>query len=230
MMQDPVYFVDIVFAIDLTVSMQPYIDKIKKCVCNYGTYFIERAKKINREIRQMRVRVLGFRDFYSDGFDAIEKSRTFIIPEEQDAFISYVNGLSLMGGGNGYSNSLEALSIAMSTDWNNPIAPFYKERDFIILFTCNDAYPIEKGTECENPFYPKYAPYKYPDLVAKWDSISNLDFGKKNLLVYTPDNIVHQKIEEDFPYSFFSPITSESDELFFVPEAFFDAIMDYHFF
>lgn len=223
-MQDPVYFVDIVFAIDLTVSMQPYIDKIKKCVCNYGTYFIERAKKINRKIRQMRVRVIGFRDFYSDGFDAIEKSRTFIIPEEQDAFISYVNGLSPMGGGNGYSNSLEALSIAMSMDWYNPIAPFYKEKDFIILFTCNDAYPIEKGTKCANPFYPKYAPCTYSDLIAKWN------FTNKILLAYAPKNIAFPIFCEDFCNSCFTPITSESDELLFVPETFFATVMDYHFF
>lgn len=213
-------YADIVFAIDLTGSMQPIINKVKEVAYNLGDQLIAEMKKAGRDIRQLRVKIIGFRDFYCDGPYALEQPiRTFILPDEKAEFKNYVDGLTAKGGGDDPENSLEALALAMKSDWCQPIDPTFKKRHIIVLFTDNDAHPLEKGETCTNEIYPKDIPHTYTDLVSMWGSATQgscmdektvMDPLAKRLAIYAPENLdIWNNIKEDFSGAIFTPIQLE---------------------
>ena len=71
------YNVDIVMCIDCTGSMQGLIEKVKQNAFNFYPDLKKYCESKDKHIDQMRVRVIGFRDFYADGPKAIESSGFF---------------------------------------------------------------------------------------------------------------------------------------------------------
>ena len=209
-------YADIVFAIDLTGSMQPIINKVKEVAYNLGDQLIAEMRTAGRDIRQLRIKIIGFRDFYCDGPYALEESRYFTLPDDKAEFKDYVDGLTAKGGGDDPENSLEALALAMKSDWCQPIDPTFKKRHIIVLFTDTDAHPLEKGETCTNEIYPKDIPHTYADLVSMWgsdaqgtcmDSGAVMDPVAKRLAIYAPNNIgIWTQLQDDVPGIFFNAI------------------------
>lgn len=79
--------VDIVFAIDATESMQPLIDKVKSLTLSFREELEKGLKENRRIIKNLRIKVIVFRDYYVDDKYAMEESRFFILPEEKQEFI-----------------------------------------------------------------------------------------------------------------------------------------------
>lgn len=150
-------YMDIVFCIDVTQSMQPTINKVKGFTLSlYDSLVPFMLEKAHREVKQMRAKVIAFRDFYCDGSCSLIESEFFKLPEQNSSFKSFVNSLQAKGGGDDPENSLEALALAMRTDWVkiNDLST-QRARHVIVLFTDDAAHRFEQSREGTDQYYPK---------------------------------------------------------------------------
>src|SRR4051812_2727778 len=74
-------------------------------------------EKEDRNVTRLRVRVVVFRDVTVDGAQALEASEFFTLPQDHDDFVNFVKRLAPLGGGDPPESGLEALAIAMHSDW-----------------------------------------------------------------------------------------------------------------
>ena len=93
------YNVDIVMCIDCTGSMGDLLDTVKANALKFYPDLKARCDAKGKEISEVRIRVIGFRDFYADESNAIEDSGFYSIPEQEAEFKSFVGKLVPAGGG-----------------------------------------------------------------------------------------------------------------------------------
>src|SRR5580692_5316036 len=122
--------VDIVFVLDVTESMQPYIDAVKQNVIQF-------VQDLSANNRDYRLGLVTFEDYvvskYPDCNCAYRNSFTSNVHE----FTDWVSGLHAGGGGDIPEDQLDALAYAASF----PFRP--KAEGIIIIVT--DAPPHHKG-------------------------------------------------------------------------------------
>ena len=190
-------YADIVYCIDLTSSMKPIIDKVKSTALTLHKDLQEVMQtNYQRKIKQMRIKVIGFRDAYCDGRKSFEVSDFFYLPDEAESFKNFVDGLQPKGGGDIPENSLEALAMAMQSDWCKPIDPAIRKRHVIVLFTDAPAHPLEKSQYGIDRNYPKGMPESYSELIDWWcgqgalskENNVNMDQIAKRLAVFAPES------------------------------------------
>ena len=189
-------YADIVYCIDLTASMRPIIQKVK----DTARTLHEDLQKVmqenyQRSIKQLRIKVIGFRDFYCDGDYALEQSPFFYLPDEADAFKRFVDKLEAKGGGDIPENSLEAVALAMQSDWCTTLDSSIRKRHIIVLFTDASAHPLEKAAGYSGSNYPDNMPKSYTELVDWWSGQGALASGTtvemdqvaKRLALFAPE-------------------------------------------
>ncbi len=190
-------YADIVYCLDLTSSMKPIIDKVKETALTLHDK-LQHVMSTNyqRSIKQLRIKVIGFRDAYCDASKAFEISRFFYLPEEAAEFKSFVDGLEPKGGGDIPENALEALALAIKSDWCKTIDNSIRKRHIVIMFTDAPAHPLEKSKDGTDSYYPEGMPAEYVDLVDWWCSQGKLASGTcvemdpiaKRIAVYAPES------------------------------------------
>ena len=114
------YAVDIVFCIDATGSMTPIIDQVKANALRFYDDVQSNLTAKGKNVDQLRVRVIGFRDFAADGAAALDESPFFTLPDEQADFSAFVNGLVAEGGGDAPESGLEAVALAIDSPGPRP--------------------------------------------------------------------------------------------------------------
>ena len=200
--------IDIVYCIDLTQTMGPLIKKIQETVSVLPDLI---QKKLfycySRNVRHLRTKIIGFRDIYADGDYAFEISPFFRLPDEADKFADFVNGLEAKGGGDLPENGLEALAMAMQTDWCKTDDVNVGKRHIIVLFTDAPAHPLEKSANYSGKNYPENMPKTYSDLVYMWygqgscanGSVVTIDPNAARLAIFAPEGSEPWgSISEDF--------------------------------
>ena len=197
---------DIVFVIDATESMQPTIDMVKQTTLSFYDGLQDALREQKRNLSMLRVKVIWFRDFYYDGSQAYGESKFFDLPEEKEAFYDFVAGIRADGGGDLPETSLEALTLAMRSDFDQGGE---RRRHVIVLFTDDEAHPFEDYDalvseaakyDCKPEMYPENMPANLGELYNAWagnpeaeQSIRNesgevkLDLTGRRLLLYAPD-------------------------------------------
>ena len=108
--------VDMVFCIDVTGSMGPFLDSVKSMVQNLYDDLVRELAGRSRLSRNFRAKIIAFRDYYADGEEyAMNESRFYNLtdPDDNLEFCEYVAGLKQGGGGDEPENALEALALAM---------------------------------------------------------------------------------------------------------------------
>ena len=166
------YHVEIAVVLDATASMKPIMEEVKDNVLKFYRKLVEAMKKEGEEISVMRIKVITFRDFAYDDDKALEESRFFNLPEESEDFRNYVEQIQVFGGGDEPANALEALAVAMCSDWTTETIPGIKRRHVILLFTDASAAPLKdasrpgrsKCSRIENPAYPENMPNNLEEL------------------------------------------------------------------
>ena len=108
------YAVDIVFCIDATGSMTPIIDQVKANALRFYDDVQSNLTAKGKNVDQLRVRVIGFRDFAADGAAALDESPFFTLPDERADFSAFVNGL-VAEGGDAPESGLEAVALAIDS-------------------------------------------------------------------------------------------------------------------
>lgn len=187
--------VDIVFAIDATESMQPLIDKVKKLTLSFREELEKGLEENRRIIKNLRIKVIVFRDYYVDDRYALEESRFFILPEEKQDFYNFVSNIRAGGGGDEPESGLEALSLAMQSDF---VQDGDKKRHVIVLFTDASAHPLEQQEDGIPSNYPANMFKNISDLYESWGTeqeslgangrfASTLSRSAKRLVLFAPN-------------------------------------------
>lgn len=167
---DPVqgmsYCVDVVMLIDATGSMAPIIGEVKDNAMSFCSRFHEAMEANGKNVEELRIRVIPFRDYKYDGARAMEASEFFSLPDQNEAFRNYVTGITAAGGGDEPESALEAMALAMRSDWTTKGA---KRRHVILTFTDASAVPLGDSSRMANPTYPAGMPTNLPALGDMWN-------------------------------------------------------------
>lgn len=168
--------VDIVFVIDATRSMEPMIETVKNAALSFHEELYDALRENKRIIKNLRVRVIWFRDFYYDGKYAFGESDFFELPSEKEAFYDFISGIKAEGGGDEPESSLEALVLAMRSNF---MQEGERRRHIIILFTDEEAHRFEdyeqlvadaKKEGCAPELYPSNMPEDLGELYNIWQN------------------------------------------------------------
>ena len=197
--------VDVVFVIDGTQSMQPLIDKVKELTISFRNDLEKELSKNQRRIAKLRVKVIVFRDYYVDAEYAMQETDFFELPEENDAFTRYVSSIKSGGGGDEPESGLEALALAMNSDF---VQEGTKKRHIIVLFTDASAHPLEMQKDGIPTNYPKWMYKSFDQLGDAWGgdqeflgaTTQSIKFTKatKRLVLFAPSMYPWSQIEQNF--------------------------------
>ena len=200
---------DIVFVIDATDSMSPILNIVKNFTMSLHEKVIQGLQQYHRKIKQLRVKVIAFRDYYCDGRMALHESPFFYLPEENADFKDFVTRIEAKGGGDEPESGLEALALAMGSDWETSGT---SKRHAIVLFTDASAHPLEQQLDGIPGNYPSPMLSSYEELMKAWDgelhgeeSIYNMDRNARRLILFTPDTAPWNRIRENFDVTVWNP-------------------------
>lgn len=183
-MQGIKYNVDIVLCIDATGSMSGIIDKVKASALKFNEDLAQAMQEKDKSIDSLRIKVIPYRDYYADDDRAMSESSFFVLPEEKGQFASFVNGVGAEGGGDEPENGLEALALAINSDWTKEGD---KKRQVIVIWTDASVHPLEKNSGSKPPTYPSSMPGNFNDLTDLWEGQGPMNFSAKRLIIYSPD-------------------------------------------
>jgi len=165
------YTVDMVFCIDATGSMEDFtgkqtkiINMVKQNAINfYGDFNNIMAEK-GKKVRQLRVRIVAFRDYIADGEYAMMVTDFFQLPQQAAEFEACIHSIHADGGGDVPEDGLEALAYAIKSKWTTEGA---KKRQVIVVWTDADTHALGFGSGSK--FYPKGMPNDLGELSDWWD-------------------------------------------------------------
>ncbi len=177
------YAVDIVFCIDVTGSMTPILDTVKTNALRFYDDVQKNLTEKGKNVDQLRVRVVAFRDFVADGGAAMQESPFYELPSEQAQFSDFVNGLIAQGGGDAPESGLEAVSLAINSPWT---ASGDRRRQVIVVWTDTPAQPLGAA-----PLPAELAgriPANFSDLTDLWENEQGvMGSSSKRLILFAPD-------------------------------------------
>jgi len=177
------YAVDIVFCIDVTGSMTPVIDAVKTNALRFYEDVQTNLTSKGKNVDQLRVRVIAFRDLTQDADTALQESSFFPLPDEQSAFDAFVGGLVADGGGDAPESGLEALALAINSPWTSRGD---RRRQVIVVWTDAPAHPLNLADLPAD--LASSVPTNFSALTDLWeDPQGPVGSSSKRLILFAPD-------------------------------------------
>ncbi|WP_159942054.1 MULTISPECIES: vWA domain-containing protein [unclassified Nocardiopsis] len=193
------YAVDIVLCVDVTASMGPVLEQVKKSALGFHSRLSVVMAQKSKAVSQLRLRVIAFRDFADDPDDAIEATDFLTLPEQEGEYEKFVRGLEPLGGGDVPESGLEALALAIRSPWETGLD---RRRHVIVLFTDAPAHPLGAPGSVSAPGYPADIPRSLDDLFEEWGysrgQASLMDNSAKRLVLFAPDEEPWSEIAEEW--------------------------------
>ena len=176
------YAVDLVICIDGTGSMEPIIDRVKSSALKFYEDLESVMAKKEKKIDQLRARVIVFRDYWADSATlAMQCSEFFNLKTQSSDFANFVSKTTATGGGDEPENGLEALALALKSNWEKS-QDFAKQRYVIVVYTDASAHGLEKALKPDH--YPQDIPKSLDELTDLW---ADMSIPAKRLLLFAPD-------------------------------------------
>lgn len=180
------YAVDITFCVDCTGSMQPYLDSVKETARSFQTRLQKKMEEKSKGIRQLRIRVVAFRDLGEEGSAAIDATPFFTLPDQSADYERYVNALIADGGGDEPESALEALVTAIRSPWERGLD---KRRHVVVMCTDASAHPLGKFTPAstgqERPMPTSLA--EFQSIWGDEEDEGEMEYAAKRLIIFGPD-------------------------------------------
>ena len=174
------YNVDIVMCIDKTGSMHPIMSTVKSNALNIYRKFEDAMNAEGKRVEELRIKVIGFGDYGCDARPMMI-SNFFTLPDENDEFEAFLNGINAEGGGDAPENALEALAHAIKSDWTED---GNVRRHVIMLFTDTSALELGARTNFDNDDERIPMPADLPELGEWWDE---MEFKAKRFILFAPN-------------------------------------------
>jgi hypothetical protein len=177
------YSVDIVFCIDVTGSMDPILDAVKANALGFYDDVQSNLVAKGKNVAQLRVRVVAFRDLVADGDAAVEESPFFALPDERARFSEFVGGLRAEGGGDAPESGLEAVALAMSSPWTRTGD---RRRQVIVVWSDQPAHQLDPSVVPAD--LRSRIPADFSGLTDAWEDEQGLmGSSSKRLILFAPD-------------------------------------------
>ena len=177
------YAVDIVFGIDVSGSMTPILDQVKANALRFYDDVQTNLTAKGKNVDQLRVRVIAFRDFAADGEAALEESPFFTLPEERAGFSEFVSGLVAEGGGDEPESGLEAVALAIDSAWTTTGD---RRRQVIVIWTDQPAQTLSPSVLPAD--IAARVPADFSALTDAWeDEQGRMGSSSKRLILFAPD-------------------------------------------
>ena len=180
---------DIVMCIDNTGSMSEFLQMVKSNALNFGDDLKKYCAKKRRDIASIRVKVVVFGDLREC---AISQSPMFSLPEQSEEYKKFIDNIVCAGGGDDPENGLEALALAMNTDWRRSA---HRHRHIIVMYTDASAHPLEDPAT-HTVYYPDDMPSDFRELTRRW---RRMEKGVKRLVLYAPALYPWTEISSSWP-------------------------------
>lgn len=200
--------VDLVFCIDGTGSMRPIMDDIKENAIRFYGDVVEACYSHGAEVSALRVKVIVFRDYASEGPDAIVESPFFELPADDDIFADFLKHIVPGGGAGRGACGLEALHYAFRSDFvHGP-----KDRQIVVLIS--DTYPRPLPKRGRKGYYPE-GMSKDEDLINTWscaipDPNITLSPRGKRLVFFAPAETDYASLAGKLKGAIFQPVAKEN--------------------
>ena len=197
--------IDLVFCIDGTGSMVPYIESVKTNARRFQLEFSKAMTDLGSDIDSLRIKVIVFRDYHDDGANTMLESPFFELPDDDAEYAKYIENVTATGGGESpEENGLEALYFAMKSDFTTGS----KDRQVIVLFT--DADALKLGERSGESNYPA-------DMVDEqglrdmWACVAQdpsfkLREKNKRLVLFAPAGTLYEELKKALNRSVFEPV------------------------
>lgn len=173
------YFIDFVFCIDASNGMDYLLERIKTILSELfskcESHLLESNFPLICELACLRVKIIAFRDIFSDGDQWLTLSGFFNLPAQEKDLLDFLQTLKAKGGGKHAQSALEALALAINSDWIEVDNPgFNKSRHIILLFTDEPSHAFEEAEYLNPEHYPSEMPKNYHQLVNDWNSYAKM--------------------------------------------------------
>ena len=210
MSQGVSYKIDIVFCVDVTGSMQPFIESVKEHILSIPGELLFKLSVKGKTANQIRVRVVAFGDCKTDT-NAINASPFFtVLPAGQNSEFDYfVSALRANGSGEPKSG-LEALSVAMCSDW---VLDGDRQRHIVVMFTDASAHPLEDRVGEVPAAFASQIPSSIDKLTDGWEGGGQSASGfattirqpARRLVLFAPDMYPWPAIGDSWQQTVFLP-------------------------
>ena len=199
--------IDVVFCIDGTGSMGPCIDAVKANIRKFPAEYTEILENMGCDAFSLRAKVIVFRDYASEGEQAMLESPFFALPEESGDFEKYVADIVEYGGGDSPENGLEALYYAMKSD----LIAGARDRQVIVLLTDAEALPLKERADA----------FGYPADMVDEEGLIDMWYGKeqgpdfklrqrcKRLVMFAPSGTRYRDLCSKLDRSYFEPVNRQ---------------------
>ena len=199
------YRLDIALCIDCTGSMGKTLTSVKNAALQFQEMLTSKMSEKGKIITGMRVRVIAFRDIFADT-PAFEVSEFFDLSQQAEDFQAFLVGLKAKGGGgDGPESALEALSIAINSQWNTDAD---KLRHVVVMWTDAAPHPLEKGLSqhLQSPFAKDIAS-DLNQLTDWWEDHQNsrIRHEAKRLVIFAPEKGAWPDIAEGWENTVYLP-------------------------
>jgi hypothetical protein len=171
------YAVDIVLCIDKTGSMGPVIESVKAHATKFGDDLRAKLGEKHKSVSTMRVKVIAFGDIFHDKDEWLAESPFYDLTSQSGDFSSFVATVSPKGGGDEPESGLEALALAIKSDWTGE---GHRRRHVVVVWTDASAHRLEKRTEALG------FPATFDELKDLWDS-QVIGQSSRRMVVFAPD-------------------------------------------
>lgn len=162
------YALDIVICTDATGSMDSLLLEIKSKAETFYSDLKDAMLTNDKYTEKMRVRVVVYRDYYSDKVPMFE-SDFFNMPDQTSDYKKALKKAFAKGGGDAPESGLEALALSINSDWNTTGDHI---RQIIVLWTDADAHDLNHPKRKSTSKIPKSVPADFAALSEKWESLS----------------------------------------------------------
>lgn len=205
------YAVDIVLCVDATASMGPTLNNVKHSALSFPNRLAQEMTAKGRGISSLRLKVIAFRDYGDHADDAMSESPFFRVPGDLDQFEKTVRALRPDGGGDEPESGLEALALALASEWETGLD---KRRHVVVMFTDASAHPLGDPRQTAAATYPRSMPGSLEALFQQWGTGQSrnalMENSAKRLLMFAPEAYPWTDIADDWNNTIFFP--SEAGE------------------
>ncbi len=184
------YSLDIVMCMDATGSMGGLLNAIKSKAEKFYSELQEAMLEHDKYTEKMQVRVVVFRDYYSDSKPMTE-SPFFIMPDKSKDYKRALKDAYADGGGDTPESGLEALSLSVMSDWNITGKHI---RQIVVLWTDADAIALDDPRRKSVSKIPAKVPADFAGLTAEWSKISK----SARLVLFAPKTGYWEQIDKEW--------------------------------
>ena len=208
-------YLDIIFCIDSTESMEDFIRKFQKESKTLYKKILEQSEEICLDLKVCRIKIITFKDLHYKDDCPVMDSGFFELPNDQILMEDYISSINPQGSGN-YSYGLQALSLAIKSDWQKHIIDTNVRKTYrhlIVMITDLESYPLDNqdDTKVKDDVKTGYAK-SLEELCHWWENDTNafMPRGKK-LCLFAPDVYPWTEIGFNFNVCIHHPLHDTKD-------------------